>query len=271
VTRTYALHVPANFQKNSGALVIALHGGGGSGLGMEGTSGFSSLADQDGFAVAYPDGLVEPGEGVQDWSYFFNDFSDDVGFIRQLIGQLQSTVEPDPKKIFVSGYSAGALMAHRLGVQLSDLVAGIGAVEGAIASSASPQSVPSPLGPVSVVILHGDQDQTVPYCGSVTDTSQEDTFNYWTSASADNCLSFDTQSALCDAQGNITTLTQKHATSCGGNTEVQIYKLIGGIHLWNKDPMDDPNQVPYNPAFDSSTGVTTKEILWNFFSTHPKP
>jgi poly(3-hydroxybutyrate) depolymerase len=49
--RTYLLHVPSSFQKNSGALVIVLHGSGGNGLGMEIGTGFSSLADKHGFAV----------------------------------------------------------------------------------------------------------------------------------------------------------------------------------------------------------------------------
>jgi polyhydroxybutyrate depolymerase len=270
VTRTYALHVPTNFQKNSGALIIALHGSGGNGLSMEGTTGFSPLADQDGFAVAYPDGLVEASEGVPDWSYFFNDFADDVDFIRALITELQADVAPDPKKIFVSGFSAGAFMSHRVGVELSDVVAGIGVVEGAI-SSGNSQSLPVPLGPVSVVVLHGDQDHTVFYCGSQTDASQEDTFNYWTSSSANSCSTIDTPSALCDSQGNITTVVEKDATGCSGNTEVKFYKLIGGTHAWNSGPMDDPNHVPYNPALDSTSGTTTRDILWNFFSAHPKP
>lgn len=269
VTRTYALHVPTNFQKNSSALVIALHGSGGSGLGMESLTGFSTLGDQDGFAAVYPDGLVEPGEGVPDWSYFFNDFGDDVGFIRTLITALQTTVGPDPKKIFVSGFSAGAFMSHRLGVQLSDLVAGIGVVEGAI-SSGTGAAVPSALEPVSVIVVHGDQDHTVFYCGSQTDASQEDTFNYWSGASANSCSALDTQSALCDAQGNITTVVEKNASSCRSGTEVQFYKLIGGTHTWNSGPMNVPNQAPYNPDFDTSTGITTREILWNFFAAHPK-
>jgi poly(3-hydroxybutyrate) depolymerase len=61
-----------------------------------------------------------------------SDFTDDVGFFRRHIAALQSSVEPDPKKIYVTGLSSGALMSHRLGVQLSDLVAGIGVVEGAL-------------------------------------------------------------------------------------------------------------------------------------------
>lgn len=271
VTRTYALHVPTNFQKDVSALVIALHGSGGNGLTIEGSTGFSTLADQTGFAVVYPDGLVEPGEGVPDWSYFFNDFSDDVGFIRQLITTLQTNVGPDPKKIYATGFSAGAFMSHRLGVQASDLIAAIGVVEGAISSGAGSQSVPAALGPVSVVVLHGDQDQTVRYCGSQTDASQEDTFNYWSGTSANSCSSLDTSSALCDSQGNITAAAEKDATNCRESTEVKFYKLIGGTHVWATGPMDLPGMPPYNPDLNSSTGITTRDIVWNFFAAHPKP
>jgi len=269
--RTYALHVPSTFQKSSGALVIVLHGSGGSGLKVEGNTGFSTLADQDGFAVAYPDGLVNPGISQTDWAYFFNDFTDDVGFLRQLIDTLQANLGPDPKRIYVTGFSAGALMSHRLGVQASDLVAAIGSVEGTLSSSTTPQTVPAALGPVSVIALHGDQDPTVRYCGSQTDASQEETFNYWSGSSANSCSSFDTSSALCDAQGNITAAVEKDATSCKGNTEVKIYKLIGGVHEWYSNPMNVSGQVPFNPDFDSNTGITTSDIVWKFFAAHPKP
>src|ERR1700737_1270 len=131
-TRTYLVHVPTNFQKSSSALVIVLHGSGGNGLGMEIGTGFSTLADQAGFAVAYPDGLLESSGGQTNWAYFFNDFTDDVGFLRHLINALQASTQPDPKRIYLTGLSSGALMSNRLGVQLSDLLAGIGVVEGAL-------------------------------------------------------------------------------------------------------------------------------------------
>ena len=270
VTRSYLLHVPSNFQKNTGALVIVLHGSGSSGLSMEATSDFSTLADQDGFAVAYPDGLLNATIGQTDWAYFSNDFTDDVGFFRQLIGALQASVAPDPKRIYVAGHSAGAFMAHRLGVEVSDLVAGIGSVEGAIASNGNPPVVPAAVGPVSVVMLHGDQDQTVLYCGGQFDASQDESFDYWAGTTANSCSSLDTTSSLCDAQGNISPVVEKDATSCSGNTEVQFYKLIGGTHPWNSSPMNIQGQAPFNPVFDSTTGITTSEILWNFFNAHPK-
>src|SRR5580700_3035325 len=150
-TRTYLLHVPSNFQKNTGALVIVLHGSGGNGLGMEIGTGFSTLADQAGFAVVYPDGLLESSGGQTNWAYFFNDFNDDIAFFRQLINTLQASVGPDPKRIYVTGLSSGALMSHRLGGQLSDRLAAIGVVEGALFLKGDPPPVPSTLGPVSAL------------------------------------------------------------------------------------------------------------------------
>src|SRR5215471_8908118 len=148
VKRTYLQHVPANFQPNTGALVIVLHGSGGSGLDMETSTAFSTLADQTGFAVVYPDGLVDSSTGQSDWSYFFNDFTDDVAFFRQLIPALQASVRPDPKRIYVTGFSAGAFMSYRLGVELSNLIAAVAAVEGAISSNENPASVPDAAAPV---------------------------------------------------------------------------------------------------------------------------
>ncbi len=269
VDRTYALHVPANFQKNVSGLVVVLHGSDGSGVKVEANTQFSPLADQEGFAVVYPDGLTD-GFGQTDWAYFFNDFTDDVGFLRQLIGAIQTNVGPDPKKIYMTGYSAGALMSHRFGVEASDVVAAIGSVEGTLYSTGTSQPVPSTLGPVSVIVLHGDQDNTIQYCGSNTDASQEQTFNYWTGASANSCSSVDTTAALCSSQGNITAVVEKDATGCSGNTEVQFYKLIGGIHVWPTTPMNVQGQAPYNPDFNATTGITATQIMWNFFAAHPK-
>jgi polyhydroxybutyrate depolymerase len=202
-----------------------------------------------------------------------NDFTDDVGFLRQLINSLQSSIQPDHKKIYVTGLSSGALMSHRLGVQLSDLVAAIGAVEGALFFNASVSAPPVPavLAPTSVLILHGDQDTTIPCCGTSTAASQDQTLSYWTGTLADNRLNFDTTALLCDSQGNITSVVKKDATNCLGNTEVRFYKLIGEIHTWYTVPMNISGQVPFNPDFNSTAGITTADVLWNFFTTHPKP
>ncbi|HYL92240.1 MAG TPA: PHB depolymerase family esterase, partial [Alphaproteobacteria bacterium] len=267
-------HVPVNFQPGTGALIIGLHGSAGSGALFRDTSQLSAKADAAGFAIAYPYALFSPGAGRTEWNEFFNNSfgaspPDDVAFIRQLITTLQTSVAPNPKKIFVVGLSNGGFMAHRVGVQASDLVAAIGVVEGTVVSPGLIQSVPAPLGPVSVLEFHGDMDTTVLYCGQPVVASQEETFNYWSGANA--CTAFDTTAALCDAQRNITAVFEKDATSCTANTEVKFYKLMGGTHTWYNTPMNVPGQVPFNADFNSTTGLTTDDVLWNFFASHPKP
>jgi polyhydroxybutyrate depolymerase len=276
ITRAYLLHVPANFQAGTSALVIGLHGSEGSGAMFRDRSQLSAKADLEGFAIAYPYALVSPGAGITEWNEFFNNSfganpPDDAGFIRQLIVNLQASLGPDPKRIFVTGLSNGGFMTHRVGIQLSDLVAGIAVVEGTVVSPGLIQNVPAPLGPVSVLIFHGDLDPTVLYCGQPNVASQEQTFNYWSGGLANHCATVDTSAPLCDAQGNISPVFEKDATGCTGNTEVKFYKLAGGVHTWYTTPMNVPGQAPFNADFTSTTGVTTDDILWKFFVAHPKP
>jgi polyhydroxybutyrate depolymerase len=271
-TRAYLLHVPGNFRLNASGLVIALHGSNESGATFRNRSLLSAKADQAGFAVAYPYALQSPGAGITEWNEFFNSSfggtpPDDVGFLRQLIIALQAQLHPDPRRIYVTGFSNGGFMTHRAGIQLSDLIAAIAVVEGSVVSSGSIQGVPAPLGPVSVLMLHGDQDSTVPYCGGQAYASQEQSLNYW--SAANRCSTADTTAPLCDAQG-ITSVAEKEASGCARGAEVKFYKLLGGAHDWYTAPMNAPSNSPFNPKFDARSGDTTNDLVWNFFVTHPK-
>ena len=276
MTREYLLHVPANFHAGTSGLVIALHGSQGSGLQLMNRSGLNAESDAMGFAVAYPFSLVSPGAGFTEWNEFYNhsygtNAPDDVGFIRQVILDVQQTLNPDPKRIYVTGLSNGGMMAHRIGVELSSLVAAIGVIEGTLVSPGAVSSVPAAAASVSVLILHGDQDPVVPCCSAPPVASQQETFSYWSGASANACTTFDTSQPICDGQGNPTSVVEKRATGCRGGTEVQYYRIEGGVHQWYTIPMNVVGRTPYNPDFNASTGVTTNDILWKFFAGHPKP
>ena len=63
--RTYHVYVPASVA-NAGRvpLLLALHGGGGSGAQFERNSGFDALADANHFVVVYPDGTEIGGTSI---------------------------------------------------------------------------------------------------------------------------------------------------------------------------------------------------------------
>jgi polyhydroxybutyrate depolymerase len=278
-SRYYLLHVPTNYQANSGALVVVLHGSGGDGAQIESYSQMSSKADATGFAVAYPYGLVAPSAGSTEWHNYFDDSiwapqtpPDDIAFMRMLVSAVEAEIHPDAKKVYFAGISNGALFAHRVGIEMSDVVAAVGIVEGTLFGfSGNLQGIPPAVAPVSVQIFHGDADSVIPYCAQQGVASQEVTFNYWIQTAANDCTALDSSLPLCDAQGNITSLDEKDGAGCNGGVEVKIYRLIGGVHAWYSTAMNVPGQVPYNPDFDSTTGTTTNDILWNFFAAHPKP
>ena len=130
------------------------------------------------------DRAIDAGAGITEWNEFFNNSfgsnpPDDAGFLRALIVTLQGQRHPDARRIYVTGLSNGGFMAHRAAIQIADLVAAIAVAEGTVVSPGSIQNVPAPLGPVSVLMLHGDEDGTVLYCGGQAYASQEQSFNYW--------------------------------------------------------------------------------------------
>jgi polyhydroxybutyrate depolymerase len=275
VTRYYVLHVPANFPANGGALVVALHGTGESALEYPTHTLMNTTADADGFAVVYPEALDAPRNGnLRQWNFYFNgaksptDTSpDDVSFIRQLITTLQPTLNADPKKTYVEGISAGGQMALRAAVQLSDLVAAVGALSETITLQEGGPSgvVPTPLGPVSAIMIHADEDQIIPYCGGQGYASQDVTFNF--SAATDAALNLDTSTSLC-VNGKPTAVNEKDATGGLLNSEVKFYRLIGTDHfaVYNNADLS-----PYNPNLNATTGTLSNDIVWNFFAAHPKP
>lgn len=288
LTRTFTLYVSANFQPGSSGLVLSLVGTGGTGKQQEAWTQLDVSADKYGFAVAYPDSLPSPYfSGLTAWNTYFdqpawpgNTAPDDIAFLRQLISTEQTNLKMNPKMIYVSGHSSGGFIAQRAGVELSDIVAAIAPLSSSLyvtlpLSGSLGQTVPAQKAPVSVLILESDGDAIIPYCGGAVSTSagalvpsQDDTFNYWASAAANNCTTLDTIAALCNGNGAPTSLIEKDATHCASNTEVEIYRLVGGIHTTD---YGTPNLSSYNSDLNATTGTMTNDVLWKFFASHPKP
>ena len=133
--RTYRLRVPAQHPSAS-ALVFVFHGGGGQGAHIERASGFDAIADREGFIVAYPDGVdrswndgrtAAPRQGA------LTKQVDDLGFVRAMLTDIATVAPIDPKRIFATGMSNGAIFSQYVAAKLSDKFAAIAPVAGGIA------------------------------------------------------------------------------------------------------------------------------------------
>jgi polyhydroxybutyrate depolymerase len=254
-TRSYFVHVPARYDgKTSMAVVFVLHGATQSAESAERMSGMSAKADKENFLAVYPSGIGH----VPTWNagaccgYAMQTRVDDVGFFRALIDELEQDYTVDPKRIFATGISNGAMMSYRLACEMSDEIAAIAPVEGAQDLTCRPSS------PVSVIVFHGTADHLVPFEGGSTpfqigskrsDTPVADTVAFW--VKQDNCAEGPDHAETPEVHSD------KYA-GCKEGTAVELYAIQGGHHMW--------------PGLRiSGNSVPATDLIWSFFSQHPKP
>ena len=218
-----------------------LHGYGSAGEHHARSLGLLALSDEEGFVLAYPDGLVD-SKGKRFWNAtnaccdFDGKGVDDVAYVSALIDDVSSRMAIDPRRVYVVGHSNGGFMAQRLACDSAPRIAAVVSIAGAGWKDPS-RCVPSE--PVSVLEIHGDADSIIRIGGGrVFDMSERDypgadeTMKAWatrlgcdpTPRPAGAPLDFDDLVA-----GPETTVTD--FTSCRAGVDVALWTVHGGDHV----------------------------------------
>ena len=129
--RTYQTYIPNRLPLGA-PLVLVLHGSGENGTAIRHGSGYGldRLADEKGFAVAYPDGF----EGYWNACNIVGDYSanklniDDVGFLTSLADKVSHDFDLDPARTFATGVSRGGHIALRLALEAPSRFRAVAAV-----------------------------------------------------------------------------------------------------------------------------------------------
>jgi len=275
LVRTYRLHLPpAAMQAKAMPLVLALHGGGGTGARMEKlTLGrFNTLAEIEGFAVAYPDGVEKHwNDGRLSGKYrAHRENLDDVGFLSALIDHLVRKRRIDPRRVYATGISNGAMMSYRLACELTGKIAAIAPVAGNMPAAEAPRCSPSR--PVSVLMINGIADPMVPWAGGEVHFgrlklgrvwSVAETVKFW--VAHNGCSPTPTVRWLPHRGPADGTRVRQEVYGHGRNgTEVVLYAVEGGGHTW-------PRGHRYLPEIftgKTSQDLEAAEVIWNFFQRH---
>lgn len=254
--RTYYLHVPAALDRPSG-LVINLHGAGQTGREQAAVTNFDAIADQHGFAVAYPDGIdlsCADGRGA---SVPDRQGVDDVGFLAALIDRLTQEYGISPERVFVTGMSAGAFMATRLACDRADLVAAIAPVAGTLGSGV----VCNPSRPVSVLQVHGTADPVVPFDGGPMVGRGGPSTVVAAPAMADLWRGLNRCPGAPIDEVN-PGVARRTSAGCADGTEVALVAIEGGGHIW---PSGSPAVAMAGPA---GQGFDAASTTGQFFAAH---
>lgn len=184
--RPFDVFVPTGYDPATPMpLMLMLHGYTGTGDRQESYVQFEPLAESRGFLYVTPDG-TEDRSGAQFWNAtdaccaFGNDPPDDAAYLMSIIEEVSAEYSVDPKAIFLAGHSNGGFMSYRMACEHADTIAGIASLAGA--TFADPADC-SPTEPVSVLQIHGTNDDVISYNGGAllgnTYPSAQETVAFW--------------------------------------------------------------------------------------------
>lgn len=154
--RKYTINVPLNYQRRKTyPLVLVLKGKKGTAERL--VESMNSLVNQQQYIAVYAEPITNAG-----WNIGVNeeDPQADVRFIESIIATLTSSGNIKTDKIYCLGFSYGASMAHYLALNTA-VFAAIAPVSGSLYQGISTAA----FSPVSVLQIHGEQDNSVPYNG----------------------------------------------------------------------------------------------------------
>jgi len=243
-------------------LLILFHGAGDNAAGFRtriGALGAQDLADSNGFIVAYPDGVGHSWGAQCGCTNADAGGVDDVKFARTLIRQLIDSLDIDSTRIYVAGYSEGALLSQLLACRLADRVAGAGSIAATMSRRVAGSCAPAR--PVPIVFFQGTADSLFRWGGDNTFFSAAGTVAEWTAR--DGCSGAPAISALPDTAADGTTVSLETHTACAASAEVDLYTVTGGGHTW-------PGAPGSFPAFLGvvSRDISANRLLIEFFGRH---
>lgn len=240
VTRSFRLHIPEE-GKGPFPLVLSIHGYRSNSAQQEKLSGFSALADREGFIVLYPDGLDDK------WR-FAGRTDADLNFLLAAIESVASKAPVDRNRIYATGISNGAQMSWRLACDAPDVFAAFGFVSGAYLEVCNPP----PRHPL--IIFHGTADRLLSYESKGPFMGVRDFAIRWAAGSGCNPAN---SGEIVYQKGDAT----GERFRCQSGHEVDLYTLQGKGHSWPGSMM---------PARITSRDVDATEVMWEFFKTHPR-
>jgi polyhydroxybutyrate depolymerase len=251
-------------------VVLALHGSGIDARVMTYFCGLDELAVRAGFAVVYPNGTGRTSRNLS-WNagrccgFAQREGVDDVAFIDALLDELPRHLPVDARRIYVTGMSAGGMMAYRLAAELSHRIAAIAPVAGGMELDEC-----QPAEAVSVCHFHGTADEYAPFEGGLGKKSLTKVRFHpvahgiacW--VKANDCSPVPVIEQLPAAVDDGTSVTRAVYSGGRESSEVVLYTIENMGHTW-------PGKETVFPHLGrTSHNLDANQVMWEFFQRHER-
>ena len=284
--RQYQMFVPDGLSDQTAAPVImVLHGCLQNEQNMIDETGFTELAEREGFMIVFPfitSYPFLPARAQNCWGFFIeqqrHEGRGEASDLRRILAAVEDEFGTDPERRYVAGLSSGAAMAVVMAVAYSEDIAAAGAVAGLpygenacavrggcwtgiahrpvsalIRAMAAEQQSPEEQRLVPIMVIHSTNDRIVPIRNAYN--LRDAWITYYdadpTPARTEDCT---TEGVPCAR----TRFTDRQARAV---VETVLYDgaSSGATHYWvgdNKGTFADPD------------GPSASELLWSFFREH---
>jgi polyhydroxybutyrate depolymerase len=273
--RFYKVFVPSTINSTESVpLLIVLHGNGGNAEALIREAKWHDKAISEGFIVVAPEASRpnpnkrrNQGDNRQTWNDGSGRFHsgerniNDVLFISTMLDELESVYTIDKNKIFVTGFSNGASMTFRLGMEL-DRIRAIAPVAGVNWTKNT-----SLVRNMSLLYIIGAEDKAKPLEGGVTQAANGtvlettpkppvyDHIERW--ASLIDCQSEPTPFTITEGVNGI------RFTDCTSDTHIE-YIIVDDLgHVWPGARQLMPKSIVGN----ASDKLNATDYIWDFFQT----
>lgn len=276
VERTFATYSPTSLTEPA-AVVFLLHGGFSNATAIWNSElgrSWKALADANGFLLVLPEGRPDPGDpSGHHWNDCRVDIGnadsvsteDDVGYIAALIDLIETRVDVDPSRIYVTGASNGGMMTYRLAMKSGERFAAAAAI---IANLPDPSECAFVASPLPILIMNGAEDAVIPYnggcvagssCerGSVRSTAA--TVAFWVLTNGASVTPTVTDLPDVVTSDDSTVRVFRFDGGAGGN-DVVFYRVEGGGHC--------PPGPDSHPATQKNRDIDAATEVWQFFEEH---
>lgn len=215
-------------------VVMVLHGLGVDARAMSRAAAWRAAVARDGFVAVFPQGVENSWNlgpccvpasllGVPD-----------LAFLDQLLDELVARPELDAERVYLTGFSNGALMAYELACRRSETFAAVAPMAGANLTGCEPTS------PLSLQHMHSDTDLVVPFEGGVAlgslliiDSFPSVPGGVASWAAADGCAPEPVVERDDDVE-------RRRWADCDDGTEVELILVPGVGHEWLRRGAFDP-------------------------------
>jgi polyhydroxybutyrate depolymerase len=240
-------------------------------------SGFSPVAEREGFVVAFPQGQFDPVRwNSSPGTTFMGDPNDDLTFVDDIIDSLGRDLCLDRTRVYAAGLSWGAFTTSLLACARSNRFAAIAPVAGLRLLDPCPEQRPVP-----IITFHGTADSIVKFnggFGSIPGTSSTATSDTVAPAAVDlngpgipaNVAGMAAINGCDPTPTDIPVSAEviRRVYDCPAGADVEFYIVLGGGHAW---PGSE-----FSRAIASVIGYTTfdinaTELAWSFFEQFQLP